>query len=49
MIDENRTAAMLLDRTDSILDIAKVLKSSFEGLDDICQIPARDPRNPADI
>jgi hypothetical protein len=48
-IDVNKTAAILLARTDSMLDIARVLYRYDEGRDDTCQTPARIPKNPADM
>jgi hypothetical protein len=44
-----KTAAILLDNTDSILDIAKVLYKYLDGRDDTCQRPTMPPKNPATI
>jgi uncharacterized protein Yka (UPF0111/DUF47 family) len=48
-IEVNKTAAILLDRTDSILDIASDLNKNLDGLPDRCHTPASSPKKPADM
>jgi hypothetical protein len=47
--EENKTAAILLDKDDSIFDMASVRYRYAEGLDVICHKPATIPKKPADI